>query len=187
MTEDTSRQTEKAGAAGLRWLGETVLLTATAFVIAMALRATIAEAVWVPSGSMESTIMTYDRALTEKVSFRFREPQPGDVVTLDDPDGVLPMLIKRVIAVGGQTIDLKDGLVYVDGRALDEPYVNGASTEPQSVEMPVTVPEGCVWVMGDNRTNSTDSRTFGAQPISSVHARAIAVYWPPANAHGITD
>jgi signal peptidase I len=161
-----------------RWLFETALVTLLAFLAAMGIRASIAEAVYVPSGSMESTIMTWDRALVEKITYRFRDPVPGEIVTLDDPSGRYEMLIKRVIAVGGQTVDIRDGIVLVDGMALVEPYTRGLPTYPDTLEMPVRIPEGHVWLMGDNRTDSTDSRGFGPQPVSAVNARALAVYWP---------
>ncbi|MHB9003431.1 MAG: signal peptidase I [Coriobacteriia bacterium] len=161
-----------------RWLFEMALLTVLAFLAAMGIRAGIAEAVYVPSGSMEGTIMTWDRAVVEKITYRFRAPVPGEIVTLDDPTGRHDMLIKRVIAVGGQTLDIHDGAVIVDGMVLIEPYTRGLPTHPDTLEMPVKVPEGYVWLMGDNRTDSTDSRKFGPQPVTAVHARALAVYWP---------
>ena len=89
-----------------------------------------------------------------------------------------------MIAVGGQTVDLRDGKVYVDGVELDEPYAAGLTYElPQqapgiSVRFPYTVPEGYVWVMGDNRGNSADSRYFGAVPERNIIAIAFVRYWP---------
>lgn len=189
MAEDTRDEIPEASGTGvgrlLRGLIEMILMAAAAFGLSMVVRATVAEAIYIPSGSMESTIMTYDRAITERISFDFRDPRPGDVVTLDDPAGKLPMLVKRVIAVGGQTVDFRDGRVMVDGTILDEPYVNDLPTEPGTIAMPVTVPKGQMWVMGDNRTNSTDSRYFGPQPVSAVHGRVVAVYWPPEHAGDI--
>ncbi|MEE0593389.1 MAG: signal peptidase I, partial [Eggerthella lenta] len=86
------------------------------------------------------------------------------------------------IAVGGQTVDIndEDGLVYVDGVALSEPYTRGlpSYTLASDVSYPYTVPEGYLWMMGDNRTNSQDSRFFGAIPVSSVTGRGALVYWP---------
>lgn len=139
----------------------------------------------IPSGSMEETIMTGDMVFSEKVSYYFRSPQRGDIVTFDDPEVAGRTLIKRVIAVGGQTVDLVDGKVVVDGVVLDEPYTGGKESYPLSriatgvtVEFPYTVPDGYVWVMGDNRTSSQDSRYFGAIPGSSITGRAALVYWP---------
>ena len=90
------------------------------------------------------------------------------------------MLIKRVIATGGQTVDLRDGVVYVDGVPLDEPYTQGKPSNDlnSGITYPYTVPEGHVWVMGDNRTNSADSRAFGAIPLESVTGHAVLRYWP---------
>lgn len=139
----------------------------------------------IPSGSMEDTIMTGDMVFSEKVSYYFRSPQPGDIVTFDDPEVDGRTLIKRVIAVGGQTVDLVDGNVIVDGVTLDEPYIGGKQSFPLSrtadgveVSFPYTVPRGSVWVMGDNRTSSQDSRYFGAIPVSSITGRGAVIYWP---------
>ena len=136
----------------------------------------------VPTGSMEETIMVGDMVFSEKVSYRFRDPEPGDIVMFQDPEVPGRLLLKRCIAVGGQTVDIndEDGLVYVDGVALSEPYTNGLPTYSlaNGVSYPYAVPEGMMWMMGDNRTNSQDSRFFGAVPASSAEARSVAVLWP---------
>ena len=128
--------------------------------------------------------MTGDMVFSEKISYYLRDPEPGDIVTFQDPEIPGRVLIKRCIAVGGQTVDLVDGRVVVDGVALDEPYTRGLPSEPLKtalgveVSYPYTVPAGHLWVMGDNRTNSNDSRYFGAVARSSVTARGVAVIWP---------
>jgi signal peptidase I len=137
----------------------------------------------IPSGSMETTIMTGDRIFSEKITYYTRDVQAGDIVTFDDPVNPGRTLIKRVIATGGQTVDLRDGVVYVDDTPLAEPYTHGLPSYPLSstaveVSFPYTVPEGSIWVMGDNRTNSADSRSFGAVPVSNVTGKAVAIYWP---------
>ncbi|WP_080797580.1 signal peptidase I [Arabiibacter massiliensis] len=160
------------------------LLVMVAFVFGLSwvLRTFVFQAYEIPSGSMEETIMTGDMVFAEKVSYYLRDPKPGDIVTFQDPEISGRILIKRCIAVGGQTVDIndEDGLVYVDGVPQDEPYTDGQpSYRLQSdVEYPYTVPEGYLWMMGDNRTNSQDSRFFGAIPISSVTGRGALVYWP---------
>lgn len=138
----------------------------------------------IPSGSMETTIMTNDRVFSEKISYYGRDVQQGDIVTFDDPEVQGRTLIKRVIATGGQTVDLQGGTVYVDGQPLSEEYTHGLPSEPLSpapgveISYPYKVPDGYIWVMGDNRTNSADSRYFGAVPASSVSGRACFIYWP---------
>ena len=142
------------------------------------------QALAVPSGSMEGTIMTGDRVYVEKISYYLRDPKPGDIVTFQDPEIPGRVLIKRCIAVGGQTVDLQDGRVVVDGVALDEPYTRGLPSEPLKtalgveISYPFTVPAGHLWVMGDNRTNSNDSRYFGAVDEDALTGRAALVYWP---------
>ena len=161
------------------------------FMVAIVVLATIALRMFVfvpyeiPSGSMEETIMTGDMVFSEKVSYYFRDPERGDIVTFDDPEVEGRTLIKRVVAVGGQTVDFADGRVVVDGVPLDEWYTRGKQSFPLSrtaadvsIDYPYTVPAGCIWVMGDNRTSSQDSRYFGAIPIASVSGRAALVYWP---------
>lgn len=166
-----------------RW-GWVVWALVVAAAAAFVLRTFVAMAYVVPTGSMLDTIQEGDVLLGEKVSLNFRDPEPGDVVTFRSPlDG--DTLIKRVIAVGAQTVDLVGGVVYVDGEALDEPYTEGKPTYSLSdlegsaqISYPYTVPEGTVWVMGDNRTNSKDSRYFGAVSVDDVTSRAVFIYWP---------
>lgn len=169
-----------------------LLLTLTvALILALIIRVCVAETYEVPSGSMLETIQLGDRLVGEKVTLHWDPPHPGDIVTFDDPEGDGSTLIKRVIATEGQVIDLQEGYVYVDGEVLDEPYTLGkpsyqldghADSIPENVQFPYTVPEGYVWVMGDNRTNSLDSRYFGAIPVASVTSRAVFIYWPFSDA-----
>jgi len=170
-----------------------VLRTALEFAIALmvalgltwVLKTFVVEPYEVPTGSMETTIMVGDKLLAEKVSLNFNPVQRGDIIVFADK--VLPgrVLVKRVIATGGQVVDFDDGHVIVDGFPLYEPYVNGAMTYPleqhfenMDIKYPYTVPEGHVWVMGDNRENSADSRYFGSITESSIYGRALMVFWP---------
>ncbi|MDI6900421.1 MAG: signal peptidase I [Anaerosomatales bacterium] len=163
-----------------RWLGELLLLVAIAFVLAMGIRTFVVQPYIIPTGSMIPTIEIGERVLALKFIYRLEDPQPGDIVVLDDPTGTVPNIIKRVIAVEGQTVDVNDGSVYVDGVALEEPYTYGAVTQPGDVPLPLEVPEDHVWVMGDNRENSYDSRWFGPQPLSALKGKAVYRMWPPS-------
>lgn len=151
---------------------------------AWGIRTFICEPFEVPSGSMETTIMTGDRIFAEKVSYQFSSPKAGDIVVFSDPQVSSRVLVKRVIATEGQTVSLKDGCVYVDGAKLAETYTQGSSyplsntASNVSISYPYTVPTGCVWVMGDNRQNSSDSRYFGAIPTKSIFGKAVVTYWP---------
>ena len=166
-----------------RWLLETTFLIVLAFAVAQGTRAFAIQPFIVPSGSMIPTIELHNQLLVEKVTYRFiHPPSRGDVVVFDNPDPnnqVEKIFIKRVIATQGQTVDILDGKVWVDGNELDEPYVHGKVTAPGTIRTPITVPPGEVWLMGDNRPNSGDSRFFGPQPISHVRGRAFWTYWPP--------
>lgn len=173
---------EESKRSGVLW---TVGALAVGVVLALLLRAFVIGAYYVPSGSMLDTIQEGDLLLGERVSLAWDDPNPGDVVTFVSPLDPDETLVKRVIAVGGQTIDLVDGHVVVDGVELDEPYVEGRPTESLTelegsagITYPYTVPEGHIFVMGDNRTNSRDSRYFGPVSVDDVTSRAILIYWP---------
>lgn len=187
-----------------------VLMVVVVLAVSFGLRTYVIEPFQVPSSSMEPTIQGHeaepgvkevkDMVFAEKLSYRFGTPNAGDIVTFFDPETPSRVLIKRVIATGGQTVNLvpdyttSDGekhyVVYVDGKKLSEPYVargeDGKIASSSPLEMvtgsdityPYTVPDDCVWVMGDNRENSADSRYFGAVKTSSVFGRAVAIYWP---------
>ena len=172
---------EERGRGGWGWF---FVWLAVAVAVGLLVKTFVATPYVVPTGSMRDTIVEGDTLLGERVSLYFGDPEAGDIVTFDSPlDG--ETLIKRVIAVGGQTVDLVDGSVYVDGERLDEPYTEGKPSYSLSdlpgsagIEYPYEVPEGCVWVMGDNRTDSKDSRYFGAVSVDDVTSRALFIYWP---------
>lgn len=154
-----------------------------AVILALIVRYYLIEPYRVPTGSMLPTIQLNDMLLANKLVYKVGvEPKYKDIVVFKDPDGDYPQLVKRVIATGGQTVDLQDGYVYVDGKKLDEPYTHGEPSNPLpgvvDITFPYTVPQGDVWVMGDNRTNSADSRKFGAVPVSTLYGRAWWTYWP---------
>lgn len=182
MGQHTEQPQEPQKSSILRTIISIVVMVAFVFGLSYLLRVFVFQAFEIPSGSMESTINTGDMVFAEKVSYYFREPEYGDIVTFEDPEIEGRTLIKRCIATEGQVVDIndEDGLVYVDGVALDEPYTKGkpSYTLPNGVTFPYTVPEGEIWVMGDNRTNSSDSRRFGSIPVDTVTGHGVMVYWP---------
>lgn len=129
----------------------------------------VGRTVGVIGSSMVPTLQEGDRLIVSKL---FYEPRYGDIVVLRKESFMAEPIVKRVIATEGQTVDIDftEGIVYVDGVALDEPYTNSLTTDPEDFTEPVTVPEGCVFVMGDNRNRSTDSRT---ESIGCVDERLI--------------
>ena len=178
-------ETERSSSSLFRWFGELVLLVGLAFVLALAIRSYVVQPFYIPTSSMVPTLQIGDRVLVSKFAYRFGDPAPGDIVVLNAPSGEDTDLIKRIIAIEGQTIDIQEGIVTVDGERLDEPYVNPRARDDSSLTEPLVVPDGHVFLMGDNRPNSSDSRVFGTQPEELLQGKAFLVYWPFANAGGL--
>jgi signal peptidase I len=162
----------------IRWVVEFVVLVVAAFLLATGIKTWVVQPFYIPSGSMEPTLAIGDRVLVNKFIYRFTSPKRGDVVVFESPEGPKTDLIKRVIATGGQTVQIKDGYVSVDGTKLDEPYVAKDRRDNYTSPTPTKVPQGYVWVMGDNRGNSADSRVIGPQPLSAILGQAFTIYWP---------
>jgi signal peptidase I len=157
----------------LEWLG----VIGGGIAIALLVEAFLIQAFWIPSPSMEPTLDVGDRVLVNKLSYKFHDVNRGDVVVFERPPGAstgqngeIKDLIKRVVAVGGDTVEAKEGNVYVNGEQIDEDYLEpGTPTD----NLPLTtIPEGQVFVMGDNRTNSEDSRIFGPIDEDAIVGRA---------------
>lgn len=169
--ETTSEVTRNA----LEW----AVVLVGAVLVALLLRASLFQAFWIPSESMESTLLTNDRVLVNKVSYRLHDINRGDIVVFERPDdepGAIRDLIKRVIALPGETVEATDGSVYINGQRLVEPYLEeGIVTDDFP---PTVVPEGEIFVMGDNRDNSQDSRWFGSVSEERVVGRAFVLFWP---------
>lgn len=168
-----------------RSLFDVVATVVIAVLAAFLLRTFVIGVYVVPTGSMLDTIQEGDMLVGEKVTLRWDAPSVGDVVTFDSPLEPGTVLIKRVVACEGQVIDLRDGVLYVDGVAQDEPYTEGKPTESLSslqgsaqIQYPYTVPDCCVFCMGDNRTNSLDSRYFGPVSVNAVSSKGLFIYWP---------
>lgn len=186
---------------------ELPFLVVVALFIAVLIKTFAFQAFYIPSGSMRDTLEVNDRVMVSKLSYVFGDVEPGDVIVFDDPRGgggpeesVVGALlrnlaesvglrtpqsefIKRVIAVGGQTVMIADGVVFVDGLPIDEPYLRQGARMQDFPQM--TVPEGEVFVMGDNRNNSTDSRSFGTISEDDIVGRAFVIIWPVSHWSGL--
>jgi len=156
----------------VREIVETALLTAIIFILVNAATGRFK----IDGSSMEPNLHNDEYVIVDKVTFLLGKPQRGDVVVFY-LEGQPKDYIKRVIGLPGETIEISSGTVFVDGRPLDEPYVT-----PSSVTYPQRqLGEDEYFVMGDNRSNSSDSRNFGPIHLSSIVGRAWIVYWPPTD------
>jgi signal peptidase I len=176
---ETEQPRPSSGRGLLRWLlqalrevAETVI---PAVVIALVINLFLAQATQVLGQSMEPNLHTAQRVVVEKVTYRFvHGPRRGDIVVIDMPEQA-EMLIKRVVGLPGETIQVRRGQVYIDDKLLEEPWTvnpGGGSYGPQ------TIPPLHVFVLGDNRGASNDSRSFGPVPIEHIVGRAWFSYWP---------
>jgi signal peptidase I len=154
---------------------ETVIV---ALVLALLIRTFVFEVFVVEGMSMETTLREHERLLVNKFAYRFRSPQPGEIVVFKYPKDPRRDFIKRTIAVAGDTIEIRDGQVFVNDKPLAEDYISrpGHSEFPRFV-----VPEGSIFVLGDNRNNSQDSRIFGEVPLKNVKGKAFFRFWPLSN------
>lgn len=138
----------------------------------------VVQAFYIPSGSMEPTLMVDDRILVAKFIYRFSPVRRGNVIVFRYPLNPQRDFVKRVIGLPGERARLKDGVVYVNDRAISE---KGYTIKPDFGNYgPVTVPANQYFVLGDNRNNSEDSRFFGYVPRANIIGKAVFIYWPPA-------
>jgi signal peptidase I len=146
-----------------------------ALVIALGIRQWVAEAREIPTGSMEPTIMPGERVLTDKLFWHFYGIERGMILVFDPPIPSPDPFIKRVIGLPGDTVEVRDGKVWINGQALDEPYLEAP---PHYTYPPITVPEGHLFMMGDNRNMSNDSHAWGTVAIAKVRGVAWFRFWP---------
>jgi signal peptidase I len=190
------------------FLLELPFLVAVALVVAVLIKTFLVQAFFIPSLSMVPTLEVGDRVLVNKLAYRLGDVERGDIVVFDSPfspehddesvyevvtRNVLESLglqvaatqdfIKRVIAVEGDVIEIRDNHVYVNGDAVAEPYVASGASMPDFG--PETIPAGMVFVMGDNRTRSQDSRRFGPIPADEIVGRAFVRVWPVGRFGGL--
>jgi signal peptidase I len=161
------------------WL-EAAKTIVTAAILAFGIRTFVAEARYIPSSSMEPTLLINDRLIIEKISYHLHDPKRGDIVVFNPTKALQERnfkdaFIKRVIGLPGDTIQVKNGIVYVNGGALSENYI---AQKPEYNYGPVTVPPGQYLVLGDNRNNSYDSHYWGFVPKDKFVGRAFVRFWP---------
>jgi signal peptidase I len=173
---------------------EWVLVLVGALVVALVVKTWLFQAFYIPSGSMEPTLEIGDRVLVNKISYDLGDVDRGDIVVFERPDswgaGDIEDLIKRVVALPGETVSVVDGQVLVDGEALDEGYLPDGVTTPAFFPDSGCVPECTlgpdeIFVLGDNRGNSDASNHFGPLPFDTVVGRAFIRVWPLTDAGGL--
>jgi signal peptidase I len=194
-TRSGSRRHDKGRTASRgRTIVEYVVLAVVAVAVALLIQAFLVKPYRIPSPSMEDTLLIGDRVLVDRISWRFSQPERGDIVVFHPPVGG-SVLIKRIIGLPNDEISLRGGFVYINGRRLDEPYVRRVDGRqepsepfsnglPWSLQEPYKAPAGSYFVMGDNRTDSGDSRDFGPIKREQFVGRAFARYWPPGRIGG---
>ena len=148
-----------------------------AIVLAFFIRYFIVELYMVEGPSMRPTLVNSERLVVNKFIYHFKQPERGDVLVFRYPRDPSRDFIKRVIAVAGDTIEIKDGRVFLNGQLQNEPYILEKTRSSYSL---ATVPEGTIFVMGDNRNNSEDSRfkDVGFVPLDMIKGKAVMVFWP---------
>ena len=157
------------------------LLSAVA--LALVIRTFIIAPYKIPSGSMHPTLLEGDRILVSKFVYRFREPTPGEIIVFRFPEDPKRPFIKRLVAVGGDRVEIRDGHVVVNGQpsssaAFQERFYYNQGPYGQAHQA-IEVPAGCYFVLGDNSASSHDSRFWGFVPKRFLIGKALCIFWPP--------
>jgi signal peptidase I len=167
--------------------GKTVFLS---IFLAVGIQSFVARSYYIPSGSMLPTLQINDRLIVDKLSYRFSNPVRGDIVVFDPPAklGFKDAFIKRVIGLPGDRVEVRNGKVYVNDKALSEKYIEEAPNytwSSTSLTPDGIVPEGHYLVLGDNRNNSYDGHYWGFIPKDRIIGKAVVRFWPVDRAGGI--
>jgi signal peptidase I len=181
-----------------RWIKEAVIVIVVAVLVAVLLRAFVVQTFFIPSGSMEPTLQIGDRILVNKLSYHLHGVDRGNIVVFSRPPtedcggAQVNDLVKRVIGLPGDVISLSGGYVYVDGKRLDESWlpsseqgitVAGPAGNSSNLAQPYRVPTDNYFVMGDNRTDSCDSRYWGPISKSLIVGKVELRVWPLSSLH----
>ncbi|NJO80384.1 MAG: signal peptidase I [Cyanobacteria bacterium RM1_2_2] len=183
----TGRPPQKEVEGGWKEVAKTIGLS---LVLALGIRQFVAEARYIPSESMLPTLEVNDRLIVEKVSYRFHGPERGDIIVFMPPDAagryclgvqdpnvkIKDAFIKRVVALPGEKVEVKDGTVFINDQPLQENYI---AARPEYQLPPSVVPDDSFLVLGDNRNNSCDGHFWGAVPRENIIGRAAFRFWPP--------
>jgi signal peptidase I len=179
ITETTQKKGKRSGFLSfLVDILETLVLSVVLFVSINIISARIR----VDGASMEPTLFSGEYVVVSRLSYRLTSPQRGDIIVFHFPRNPMEEYIKRVIGLPGDEVEVKNGTVYVNGQALDENYLEVKTNYAGTWQ----VPEGQLFVLGDNRNNSSDSHDWGTVPMDYVVGKAVLIYWPPP-AWGLID
>lgn len=176
--QDIQADTEEKASVG-KELFQWVLVILGAVILAFLIDTFVIVNAQIPSGSMENTIMTGDRVFGNRLAYKFSDPKRFDIIIFKYPDDESQLFIKRIIGLPGETVEIHDGNIYINGS--DTPLEDVDIKEPMEGSFgPYTVPEGCYFVMGDNRNNSRDSRYWENTFVSEdeILGKAVFRYWP---------
>jgi signal peptidase I len=208
---DEHRRRKHAADASRRFVGSTPFLILVALVVAIVVKTFLVQAFFIPSESMVPTLEVGDRVFVNKLVYDFGDIHRGDVIVFQNPhpdqapdrgviDGFAHWLgegiglsqpptedfIKRVVGLPGETLEIRNNVVYIDGERLPEPYLTPDAKEHNGDYPPTKIPDDALFVMGDNRGNSADSRFgLGFVPLDQVIGKAFVIIWPPSDVGGL--